>query len=128
MDVQEFCYLERALALRAHPDPKRGQAAPEQPAVEGSKSGAADALPALQALENRGVLTDNNDATQHIAVAAEVLGAAVHNDVDAEVEGVLTHWRRESVVTDNPCAALAPHLAHSRQVGDAQERIGGRLN
>ena len=69
----------------------------------------------------------DHGAEQHVAVAGEVLGHRVHDDVGAELERSLQQRRREGVVHDREHAALAGRRQQGRQVGDLEQRVGRRL-
>ena len=52
----------------------------------------------------------------------------MHDDVDAEVEGILAYRRCKRVVTNDQSTRLMRHRAHQRKIGNAQERICRCLN
>ena len=60
-------------------------------------------------------------------VAAEVLGRAVDDHVDAERERSLVDGRSEGVVHDGRDAARARQLREGAEVGETHQRVGGRL-
>jgi len=51
----------------------------------------------------RASFANHKRATEYIAVAAEILGAAMHDDIDAEVEWCLAYRCCEGVVTCDQC-------------------------
>jgi hypothetical protein len=52
----------------------------------------------------------------------------VHHDVGAERDGLLQVGRGEGVVDDEQRAGVVRHLGERGDVGDAQQRVGGRLD
>jgi hypothetical protein len=62
-----------------------------------------------------------------IAVAAEVFGRRMHDQVAAELQRQLQERRRERVVGERQDAALPADGGDRREVVDAQQRIGGAL-
>ena len=69
----------------------------------------------------------DDGAEQHVAVAGQVLGHRVHDDVGAELERALEQGRGEGVVDHAEHAALAGGGQQRRQVGDLEQRVGRRL-
>ena len=68
-----------------------------------------------------------DEAPDRVAVPAEVLRGAVHDGVDAEVEGPLVDGRCERVVADRGDARLPRDGADGRQVAQRQQGIARRL-
>src|ERR671917_91258 len=62
-----------------------------------------------------------------VAVAREVFGRAVDDDVRAEIQGPLQAGGAEGVVHDQGGAGGPGYLGDARHVGDAQKRVGDRL-
>ena len=71
---------------------------------------------------------DDDDAADAVAVAVQELGRAVQHDVGAERERLLHVGAGERVVDDHAHAVAVGDLAGRRDVGDAQHRVGGRLD
>ena len=61
-------------------------------------------------------------------MAAQVLGAAVHDDIDTELDGPLVDRGGEGVVDDGDDAALASHPRDGADVQDREQRVGGALD
>ena len=116
-------HLQRAGTLRAHAQRERGEAASQQPAIEWRERRTRHALPLAQPLEHRSGLAHRHDAGEHVAVTAEVLGGAVHHDVDAEVEWPLAHRRRKGVVADDERPGVVAEGRELLQVRDVEERV-----
>ncbi len=72
-------------------------AAVHEVAVERAGDGAGRVLEEADALGEL-VVVDGHEAADHVAVAAEVLGGGVHDEVGAEREGLLERRGREGVV------------------------------
>lgn len=98
-------------ALPAHAQLEGADAADAEPALEAAHDGAEEEALGAQARHPLGGAAgrDGEHAAEHVAVAAEVLGAAVHDDVDAEGEGVEQRRRGEGGV-DGEHGARAPGL------------------
>ena len=77
--------------------------------------------------KQRARLAKHQHAAQHVAVAAQVLRAAVHDDVGAKREGPLQHRRRERVVAAQERAARMREPGERRDVAYAKERIRRRF-
>ena len=60
-------------------------------------------------------------------MAAEVLGRAVDDAVEAELEGALVDGRGEGVIDDGRDAATLPQLGQRAQIRDLHERVRRRL-
>ncbi len=63
----------------------------------------------------------------HVAVAVEILGRAVHDDVDAERQRLLIDRAGERVVDDRHDSARATGRGHRGNVDTAQRRVDRRL-
>jgi hypothetical protein len=70
-----------------------------------------------------GVVADQH-AADDIAVAAEVLGRAVHDQVAAQLQRPLQVRAGEGVVAKRQDGALAADGGDRAQVVDAQQRVG----
>ena len=74
-------------------------------------------------------LLGRQDATaEHAALAVNVLGRRIDDDVGAELERALVERRREHVVDDELGAGRVRDLGHRGDVVDLQGRIGRRLH
>ena len=60
-------------------------------------------------------------------MSPEVLGGAVEDEVDAEVEGALVDRRREGAVDQDLEPPLPGEVDQFLQVDDVQMRVGGRF-
>ncbi len=79
------------------------QAAQRHEAVE-RRAGQAQAVrPPARAARELCSARDHRPA-HHIAVAVEVLGGRMHDEVGAEVDGLLPHGRQEGIVDHHQCA------------------------
>src|SRR2546428_9241451 len=67
-------------------------------------------------------------AAGEVAVAAEVLGGAMNDDVCPMLYWVLKIWAHEGVVYDKKGVSLLANLADLSNVYNPHERIGRRLN
>src|SRR2546425_633556 len=75
-------------------------AAEEEEAILGAGDGAGGVLDELELLVEGGVAGDKG-AADHVAVAADVLGGGVEDDVGAELERALEDGRGEGVVHED---------------------------
>jgi hypothetical protein len=64
---------------------------------------------------------------RHVGMAIQVLGRAVHHDVDAEPNRLLVQRGGEGVVDHGDDAARAAGARHGRNVHAAQRRVDRRL-
>ncbi len=67
-------------------------------------------------------------ASDDIAVAVEVLGRRMHDEIRSERDGLLPGRRQEGVVDDYQRSGRAPESRERLDVGDAQQRVAGRLD
>ena len=84
-----------------------------------------------EGLDVRGQLqavAQHEGATDHIGVAAHVLGRRMHDDVRAQLERALQNRRREGVVHDQQAPHLVRESRDGSNVRDQQERVRGRLH
>ena len=72
-------------------------------------------------------LAAQDRAAQGAALAVDVLGGGVHDDVGAEFERPLQHRRGEGVVEHDLGAGLVREVAHRLDVDDVEHRVGGRF-
>ena len=80
------------------------------------------------AVAGRGVGGDHHRAADDVAVTAGVLGGRVHHDVGAERDRLLQVGRGEGVVDDEQRTRLVGDGRDRLDVGDAEQRVGGRLD
>ena len=67
-------------------------------------------------------------AGEHVAVAVQVLGGGVHDEIGAELDRPRQHRRRHRVVDGHPRAGGMGEPAHGGEVGDLPGGIGRRLD
>ena len=72
-------------------------------------------------------VVDHGKTADHVAVAVEELGAAVQDDVAAQLQRALQVGGHEGVVHQGDQAVLAGESRRAAQVGDLQQRVGGGL-
>ena len=65
-----------------------------------------------------------DDAAEAAALAVDVLGRRIDDDVGAEFERLLEERRREHVVDDQPRAGLVGDLGDRRDVDHFERRVG----
>ncbi len=80
---QELGYFQSVVAVGRHAQGQRLQAAQGQKAIHGARHGADGILQELQLLVGRVVIHDQG-AADHVGVAAQILGGAVHDEVGAQ--------------------------------------------
>ena len=115
----------RHLARKAHV--QRPQTAQEQPRGVGSEHAADRAARQHQSLAQLRIAR-RDDAGEHVGVAGEVLGRALPREVGAEVERALEQRRRERAVAAQQRTARVRGLRGDLDVGEGQQRVGGRLD
>ena len=113
-------------AVALDPQVQRFDAAQDEEAVERLGDGAAVVLDGPEFGVNRSVFRDEC-AHDDVAVSAEVLRDAVHDDVCAEFERSLEHRRGERVVDGEADAARTRDSRNGRDVRDLHHRIRRRL-
>jgi hypothetical protein len=69
----------------------------------------------------------DDDAADAVAVAIEVLRRAVDDEVCAQLERTLNARTCKRVVDHDACAACVRDVSGGRDVGEAHDRIGRRL-
>ena len=74
------------------------------------------------------LLARQDAAAEHAALAVDVLGRRIDDDVGPELERALVERRREHVVDDELGAGAVRDLGDRRDVVDLQGRIGRRLH
>ena len=105
---------------------QRLQALDQHPGVERAERGAGVADDGLQLLEDE-LLGAQDRAAQGAALAVDVLGGGVHDDVGAPFERPLQHRRGEGVVEHDLGAGLVRQVAHRLDVDDVEHRVGRRF-
>ena len=113
-------------AMAVHPHGERLDAAQDEVAVERRGNRAGGVLHVAQSLGEL-VVVDGDDATDDVAVAAEVLRRRVDDDVGAEGEWLLEIRRGERVVDDDQGTVLVGHGGDGLDVDAAEQRVGRRL-
>ena len=110
-----------------HPQRQRLGAAQHQPRVERAEDRARGVLHEPQPLD---VLVARGDdhAADAVAVAVQVLGRAVHDQVGAELDRPLDVRAGEGVVDDQPRAVPMGELGGGGEVGQPHQRVAGRLD
>lgn len=63
------------------------------------------------------LLPSDERAAQEIVVTAEVLRGAVHDEVDAQNDRLLVHWRRKGVVAEGHDSQALGQRTDLRQIG-----------
>lgn len=102
-------------------------AALHEPRVVRGEDGAEAVLDGAEVAAEVGVAR-HGEAGDDVAVAAEELGGAVDDEVEAEFEGALQVGGHEGVVGDGEQAVGAGDLGHGAEVGDLEEGVGGGLD
>jgi len=107
--------------MPGHAQRKGADAAKQQPGVEWAERPAGehgDFPDPVQELRRAGQRPGG-----HVGVAVQVLGGAVPDQIDAEVDRPLIERCREGVVSQGQHAVRAGHGCDGAQVGDLQERV-----
>lgn len=114
-----------APVLLLHADDDGLQASFDQPAYPCVEAAAEDqcALPYLLCQ----FLVGDGHSRAEVAMAADVFGGAVCNDVDTHVDGILVYGRCEGVVDDRYDSVFAGDGGDAGDVGDFEERVRGSL-
>lgn len=106
---------------------ERLETAVGEPAVKGRGHGADGVLEEAQSLLQL-VAVEGGHAHDDVAVAIDVLGDAVDDNVGAQVERVLDVGGEEGVVDDDEDAVLVGFGDDGADVDEAQGRVAGRLD
>src|SRR5207302_8433303 len=85
-------------------------------------------LDGADALEERVAATGDDGAARDVAVATEVLRRGVDDEIGAQRERALEYRGRGGVVADAASAGPVGERGDRRDVGDAPQRIGRRLD
>lgn len=96
-------------------------------AVERSGDGANAVLNEAHLLPDLHVAADD-DAHEHVGVAADVLGDAVQHEIGAELKRTLQVRSHEGVVHDQKSVVLLRDLSDGADVGDLERGVRGRLD
>ena len=82
----------------------------------------------LDARPQRVLARGRQRARDHVGMAVEIFGRRMHHDVGAERERPREHRRRGGGIDGEQRARRVRDLGDGRDVGDAPQRIGGRLD
>ncbi|KAG1393767.1 hypothetical protein G6F59_014304 [Rhizopus arrhizus] len=102
---------------------QRAQAAQGQERIERRAGQAQRIAPPHQLLVQCRIARDHC-ATDHVAVAVDVLGGGMQHQVRAKRQRLLQGRRQEGVVDHHQGAGLVRGIDDEAQVGDAQQRVG----
>ena len=103
-------------------------AAQRQPGLQGTGDRTVERPVAGQRGEDLvAVLAHHAGAEDHIAVATQVLGHRMHDQVRAQLEGSLGQGGGEGVVDDGQHTSRASGLDEGLEIGDLEQGVGGRL-
>ncbi|MCY1233594.1 hypothetical protein D9M72_461430 [compost metagenome] len=69
-------------------------------------------------------LVSKHDAAEAAALAIDMLGGGIDDDMGAEFQRLLEEWRRKDVVDDDLGADLVGELGHTGNVDDFERRVG----
>ena len=125
--LQEGDHGPCVLAVLAHADGERLQAAEHEPRVERAGHCPERLLQEAEPLRDRGVVRAR-EPSDHVRVPAEVLGGRVNDDVGAELERLLQVRRRERVVDHEDRAGGVRCICGGTDVDDVEQGIRGRLD
>ena len=125
--LQEAGHGEGALAVACHAQREGGDAPRDEPRVEGARCPAqvyerflADAVDSLRG--------SNDEAAQGVSVPVQVLGRAVQDEVGSQLQRSLQAGAGPGRVHHQKCACLVGDLGERLQVGQDEDRVGGRLH
>ena len=119
---------QRRFRRLVYPQEERAHAALEQPGFEGTDDGAAlqpdlaDAFPEI-VLPRR-----DEGAGDNVAVAVQVLGRRVHDEISTVLDGLRQHGRRDGGVHDECRTRTVCHVRSRGDVDDVPGGIAGRLH
>ena len=123
MRGEEIGDLGRAFRLLTHPDRQRFKALQQRPCVERRQAGSGVSEIVVQVLIDP-LLVRQDDAAKAAALAVDVLGGGIDDDMRAEFERLLLQRRGEDIVDDKPRAGLVGEFRHRSDVDYFQRRIG----
>ena len=127
MTFEERRDLACVLAVLPHPDRERLDPAQHQPGVERSGDRPERLLEEVETFREC-VVVGRDESADRVAVAAEVLGGRVHDDVRAQRERLLQVRRREGVVDDEERAHRMGSVGGAADVDHVQQRVRRRLH
>jgi hypothetical protein len=113
--------------VRLHADRQRLGAAQHQKRVERAEDRPFRVLDELQPLDVV-VARRDDDPADAVAMAVEVLGRAVRDEVGAELDRALQVRTGEGVVDDQTSVVAVGEVGRRPQVGDAHHGVGRRLD
>ncbi|CCC96685.1 protein of unknown function [Azospirillum baldaniorum] len=124
---QELRHRQGRRALRRHTQLQRLQPLQQQPGVEGRNGRAGVAQVGVDHVRPVLLVVGQDDAAQTAALAIDVLGRRIDDDVGAHLERALQHRRGEGVVDHHLGPGLVGESADRAQVDDLKPRVAGRL-
>ena len=96
MSLQELGYSQGIVVLPMHPDRQRLDAAQQQPGRVRIHVAAERSAGGVNRVDQ--VSASGDDSTNQVGVSAEILGARVHDEVDAKLRGPAIDGRGEGAV------------------------------
>ena len=112
MPFEEAGDFQRVFTVALHTNTQRFNAAQRQPGVERTHAAAGDIFqPNKPSLVDKLLLADDN-AANHVPVAVDVFSDAVHHDVCAQLQRLLTVGRHKGVIHHQQCALLMGNAGH----------------
>jgi hypothetical protein len=109
--------------MQRHPRRQRAAAAQRQPRAERRQHRAGDVAAVRRVFEEPITPCEYKRSAEYVAVAAEVLGRRVHDDIRAEGERPLEYRGGERVVACEQCAVPVRDLRQGRDVADLHARV-----
>ena len=64
-----------------------------------------------------------NGAADYTALAVDVLGCGIDDDIGAQLVGLLQDRRGKNIIHDQPSARLVRQLSHGGKIDDLQARV-----
>src|ERR1019366_2593064 len=119
---QKVRHFERIRLLAIETQFQCLHASEEQIAVEGPKRGTFAVLNEIDLLRQFGPLYGNHSRGD-VAMAAEILGRRVHDDVGPQIERILQVRRHRAAVHAQQRAMLVRQVSQLANVNDAQQRV-----
>ena len=113
--------------MLAHAQGQRLDAAQGEKTIEGRRRRAGGVLQILQTLVQWPVVQTNR-AANNVGVSADVLRRRMQYQICAEIQRPLEVRRCEGVIDQTERAVPVRDFRRSPDIGDAQQRIGGRLD
>src|SRR5690625_2419951 len=118
----------RALALPPDPERQGAHAPQQQPRLEGAQHGSRLLAVGLDPLPESILTSRYQRACENVAMAIQVLGCRMHDDVGPEGQGARQDRRCDRVVDCEMRADLMRQRCDCRQVDDVPKRIARRLD